>query len=118
MRPVKNPKRYTSYWAEYNASPNRRAYLKKYCRNWYRRVRAEALIRYGGRCVCCKEDDLRFLTFDHIEPVGKRGKRADRTTWARELKAGLIDSNIRVLCWNCNCGRAANGGVCPHKEPK
>jgi hypothetical protein len=21
----------------------------------------------------------------------------------------------RVLCWNCNCGRTRNGGVCPHK---
>jgi hypothetical protein len=19
-----------------------------------------------------------------------------------------------VLCWNCNCGRAKNGGICPH----
>jgi hypothetical protein len=23
-----------------------------------------------------------------------------------------------VLCYNCNCGRARNGGVCPHQQKK
>lgn len=23
---------------------------------------------------------------------------------------------FQLLCWNCNCGRAINGGICPHEE--
>jgi hypothetical protein len=22
----------------------------------------------------------------------------------------------RILCYNCNCGRALNNGICPHKD--
>ena len=22
---------------------------------------------------------------------------------------------IQILCFNCNCGRARNGGICPHE---
>jgi hypothetical protein len=25
---------------------------------------------------------------------------------------------LRLLCFNCNCGRAKNGGICPHEETK
>ncbi len=24
---------------------------------------------------------------------------------------------FRVLCYNCNCGRNHNKGICPHKKP-
>jgi hypothetical protein len=25
-------------------------------------------------------------------------------------------AGFQVLCWNCNCGRAFNNGICPHVE--
>ena len=67
-------------------------------------------------CSCCGETRYIFLTLDHIDmatfPVeAPRG--------GVELYAWLIRNNfpggIRTLCFNCNCGRELNGGICPHE---
>lgn len=32
------------------------------------------------------------------------------------ILAGKADlDRYQLLCFNCNCGRHRNGGVCPHK---
>jgi hypothetical protein len=32
----------------------------------------------------------------------------------------LVDNNYpkgyQVLCWNCNCGKRMNDGICPHQQ--
>lgn len=81
------------------------------------RVRAAVLAAYGGRCACCGEDETRFLTIDHVNNDG--------ATHRREIGSGALywwlakngyPAGYRLLCWNCNCGRALNGGICPHEE--
>jgi hypothetical protein len=64
-----------------------------------------------------------FLTLDHSNDDG--GKRADGRkeggySFYKKLKRLEYPQNLglRTLCWNCNCGRARNGGICPHKEAK
>lgn len=92
---------------------------------WKRRNeadRAAALAEYGDKCKCCGETTQRFLTIDHINGKGsehrkKIGRPASYAfyTW---LRLNGYPKGFQVLCWNCNCGRHFNGGVCPHKDPR
>jgi hypothetical protein len=87
-----------------------------------RGLKQEAVAAYGGCCACCKEDDIRFLTIDHVNNDGNAHRRAAKlnggTRMYRWLKARGYPPEFRVLCWNCNVGRAMNGGVCPHHDPE
>lgn len=95
----------------------------KRARERYRRIRAEVMAAYGGECACCQESISGFLTIDHIDGIHDahkdgQGKRLAAPKIVELLWRALpeLDPNITVLCFNCNSGRAANGGVCPHKE--
>ena len=99
------------------------------CRTWssnYQRVRntklrKEIFAEYGGAvCICCGEDNFGFLTLDHINGGGCEHRREvgggeNLYRWLREQH---YPSGFQVLCYNCNCGRAHNGGICPHKKAK
>ena len=77
-----------------------------------------ALDAYGGRvCACCKIEILRFLTLDHIENDGYKTKHlgGGEVLYARLKKEGY-PSGFQPLCFNCNLGKARNGGVCPHQS--
>jgi hypothetical protein len=81
------------------------------------RERRELVLRhYGGKCECCGEAEMAFLTIDHADGNGGQHraeiKRADITAWLIQHEFPL---GFRVLCWNCNCGRQVNGGACPHQ---
>ena len=41
-------------------------------RNFQRKVKKEAIIHYGGECVCCGEKEIKFLTIDHTKGNGKK----------------------------------------------
>ncbi len=88
----------------------RRAFLIKY---------------YGSQCKCCGEDEYQFLMFDHINDDGAKHRRS--LTGKNKVGHQLVDDlfrriksgrsspyKIRLLCANCNTGRARNNGVCPH----
>lgn len=90
-------------------------------RDWQRayrtRLRFEMLDEYGGRCVCCGETNPGFLTMDHVNGGGKahlRSLKAKQVGWALK-KQGWPKDGFQLLCFNCNCGRARNGGECPHR---
>jgi len=75
---------------------------------------------YGGLCVCCGEANRVFLTIDHIngrtlEQKTERGERG-YFKFARAILKDKPRTDIRILCYNCNCGRERNGGVCPHQD--
>lgn len=82
------------------------------------KTKAWVIQQYGGRCSCpnCPETDVRFLTLDHVKGDGnlhrKTTKYASLYTWA---KKNNYPDTLRLLCWNCNCGRYHNNGVCPHE---
>ncbi len=88
-------------------------------------IRNEVLNAYGGVCACCGETEAMFLTVDHIFDDGAEerrrlfGTRVGRGTPAmyRWLKKnGFPKDRYRLMCFNCNCGRARNGGTCPHQQ--
>ena len=87
-----------------------------------RRVKTETLSHYGRKCTCCGETEPLFLAIDHIDGVGNKHRRSlgwRRTghNFYRWLKKEGYPPGFQVLCHNCNWGKYANNGVCPHKDP-
>lgn len=83
-------------------------------------LKSNAVARYGGKCQCCGEWRLSFLNIDHEFNDGAVYRKQNLS--GRHLYVWLEKNNyplnlgFRVLCWNCNCGRMVNKGICPHLE--
>jgi hypothetical protein len=71
---------------------------------------------YGNKCSCCGETIYEFLSIDHINGGGTKHRKVMRNS--RQLYQWIIDNNypedLRILCYNCNCGRKS--GPCPHEK--
>jgi len=84
------------------------------------RLKREVISAYGGKCSCCGESEVAFLTIDHIRSNGASHRREIKTnriySWLK--KHGFPTSDFQVLCFNCNCGRHVNGGICPHRSAR
>jgi hypothetical protein len=95
---------------------------KKSNKKYIQKLRLEVLIHYGGnppKCACCGERENRFLTLDHINNNGAEERRKISRVSAI-FYLYLIRNNYpegyRILCYNCNLGRAKNNGICPHAQ--
>lgn len=80
-------------------------------------LRLDAIKAYGGKCVCCDEEEEIFLTFDHVFDDGQAHRKVAGTgprlyRWLRDH--GYPDT-IQLLCWNCNWAKSRRGG-CPHRK--
>ncbi len=85
-----------------------------------RKLRQEVLEHYGGQppcCACCGEMEPVFLTIDHLEGNGNQHRKqlGGAPYFYRWLKREGWPPGFQVLCWNCNRGRWANDGHCPHE---
>ena len=83
------------------------------------KLRARMFEVYGDRCVCCGESNKKFLTLDHIQNDGWKEKQFGKhrkSNWYKLAIKHPDKNRFQILCWNCNMGKAKNGGVCPHKE--
>lgn len=82
-------------------------------------LRNEVITAYGNKCACCGETRPTFLTIDHIKGGGSVVRMANgwsgNTIYAILKKLGFPKDHYQLLCYNCNCGRYRNGGICPHK---
>jgi hypothetical protein len=108
-------------------TPDRKAHKMAVSNEARRRRHAalwdEALARYTSGCACCGEAERGFLTVDHIDGGGAAHRKQialegfkGSGAILRWLKANDYPPGFQILCWNCNCGSARNGGVCPHKK--
>lgn len=107
-----------------NAAEFRAAHPEKiheYQQRYRLKLKAEVIDHYGGICACCGEDELIFLTIDHINNDGAEHRR-QISQWGggggptyRWLRDNDYPDGFQVLCANCNCGRQWNGGTCPHQ---
>jgi hypothetical protein len=87
----------------------------------YRRLMKRCVIEhYGNKCACCGEDNIAFLTIDHIEGNGNTHRKKIRKSsgigfycW---LKQNDFPDGFQTLCFNCNIARYKNGGICPHQQ--
>lgn len=84
-------------------------------------LKARVFDHYGSTCICCGESDKRFLSIDHTNNDGyahraKLGTKVRGSNLYRWIVKHDYPSDLQVMCFNCNMGRAINGGICPHKE--
>lgn len=94
---------------------------KEWRKLWSRKYRLnkkiEVLKHYGGKCICCGESEIDFLTIDHPDGGGNKHRKEIGTKnmfyW---LKMNKFPKGYQVMCFNCNCGRSINKGICPHKK--
>lgn len=87
----------------------------------YRQIHREMVLdHYGRECACCGEAHPIFLTIDHVNGDGAEFARNHGSSHRRNLYRWLVTHGFppgyQTLCWNCNSGRARNGGICPHRE--
>ena len=71
---------------------------------------------YGGRCACCGETNIYFLTIDHVDGIANEPRAEFRkrgpTLHARLIRAGF-PSGFQCLCMQCNWAKGLHG-LCPH----
>lgn len=77
--------------------------------------RIKCLSHYGSKCYCCGETIGKFLTIDHLKNDGHAQAEGGVHLYAWIIRHKFPDT-FGVACFNCNIGRALNGGICPHKE--
>lgn len=76
---------------------------------------------FGKVCYCCGESNPAFLTIGHKNHDGALHKRTlggvSGTGFYRILVRDnfITDFELRVECYNCNCGARCNNNICPHK---
>jgi len=81
-----------------------------------RKTKLAAIEAYGGKCACCGETRIEFLTIDHIDNGGsKHRKEIGHRPIGQWLKNHGYPAGFQVLCWNCNCSKEYFG-YCPHKS--
>lgn len=97
--------------------------ITEYSKIRNREERLNALIAYGNGtpdCACCGDGRYEFLTLDHINGGGNQhrlavtGSKKGGAGVFRWLRLNNYPPGFQVLCYNCNMGRAANGGKCPY----
>lgn len=77
---------------------------------------------YGGKCACCGEGEIVFLTIDHVNNDGAAHRRQLRNRgqggglwFYRWLIKHGYPASFQVLCLNCNLAKHVLG-VCPHQH--
>lgn len=78
-------------------------------------LKKQVIEKYGGRCNCCGESELMFLTIDHINNDGYKDEDKYKSFYYI-LRKSPIRKDLQILCFNCNCGKSLNNGICPHKK--
>jgi 5-methylcytosine-specific restriction endonuclease McrA len=79
-------------------------------------AKLEGIAAYGGKCACCGESRIEFLTLDHIHGRASEPRRiTGLKAWARLKARGWPKDNYQLLCFNCNWAKGAYGH-CPHQD--
>lgn len=93
----------------------------KYHHNLYNQNRKRRVIEaYGGRCQCCGETEMSFLSIDHINNDGGTHRRELKSRGGGEFYSWLLRHNcpqdkFQCLCMNCQFGKRKTG-ICPHQN--
>lgn len=108
--------------ARKNASKASPPITQRVRRAWLKKL---VFDHYGRICACCGETEEIFLTIGHIngdgaehrKRVSKSARSGNAAVYLDLIRRGFPD-DIRIECYNCNCGAFRNGGVCPHVRAK
>lgn len=93
--------------------------IRQYQRDYGQRIKIEVFRHYSdGKCECCKENRIEFLSIDHMDGGGTKHRKMLRKSGQRFclwLKKNAYPIGYRVLCFNCNQSLGIYG-YCPHKK--
>lgn len=107
-RARKNP----AQWAKRSAA-------RKQCGKALVARRKQTVINaYGGRCACCGESTLDFLTVDHLNGDGaahRKSLREQGKVFYDWLVKNNFPSGFQILCYNCNSSKGT-GDMCYHQK--
>ena len=86
------------------------------------RRRLKVLNYYGGtppKCKCCGEDEIKFLSVDHINNDGAEHRKKTNIRGGNNAHKWIIKNKFppifQILCYNCNCAKGFFG-ECPHSQ--
>jgi len=118
---------YSSYCKEcagvrtdaWNASHPEAAKESKHRRNnrYTAKLKRETIGIYGGKCFCCEELEISFLSIDHVDGGGNQHRKLITgygSSFYKWLRRNNYPKGFQVLCMNCQFGKRING-TCPHK---
>lgn len=100
-------------------------YRLQYFHNYRIRLRYLVLTHYGGnppKCNCCGENNIEFLSIDHINKDGATQRRKNNLhsgghNFYRWIIKQGFPKGYRVLCMNCNTSFGFFG-YCPHHSQR
>lgn len=79
-------------------------------KQWHRKLRAIVIDAYGGKCHYCQNNELIFLTIDHINNDGNQHRKTIRGSRIYQwLYHNNYPTGFQVLCWNCNSAKHIHG---------
>ena len=129
---LKNPERRKAIMRRWRSNPENRmkerisgllwrkknaARVRKNERAAQERLRTAILDHYGRICVCCHEQESRFLVLDHVGGWGRlHRKRVGISMVYKDLRQRGFPKlkSLRILCMNCNWSTRF-GDPCPHE---
>lgn len=79
-------------------------------------AKLEGIARYGGKCSCCGELEIEFLTLEHLYGRELNDSKTGKAAWLK-VKREKFPDKYTVLCFNCNCAKGIHGS-CPHTWSK
>jgi hypothetical protein len=83
----------------------------------YGRLKRRVMVAYGDRCACCHEDELWFLTIEHINHDGRRHRELVSNVYRDLRDRGWPKNGFTILCWNCQMATRYRK-PCPHEVKK
>lgn len=94
--------------------------IRKNIKAYKLRLKREVFTAYGNKCSClkCDVENPKFLTIDHVNNDGAEHRKKVKSgtqilLWARRNN---FPPTLRLMCWNCNCARQWNDGICLHLQ--
>ncbi len=110
--PLKQQARIKSRLKWQKANPKK---LAKTQRAYHQRLKAAVIEKYGGRCKCCDEKAIQFLTVDHVHNNGKQERiklGSGYGIYRKLLRYKRVLKSYTILCFNCNIAKFVYGH-CP-----
>lgn len=80
----------------------------------YIKIKLAVFAYYGTYCVCCGEQNIDFLTIDHITNDGGYHRRKVGNGLYRWLVKNNFPAGFQVLCMQCNSSKSRHG-QCIHQ---
>ena len=104
-----------SIWRRKNRKKANKA-SKKAKKKYEAKAKKLVFEHYGKKCACCGEENIIFLSMDHINGGGTKHRKETGMKTSVWLFKNNFPDGFQTLCFNCNWGKHINGGICPHQQ--